>query len=208
MGALVVLILVLDQWLKIYIKSNFYYGEVRPIFGDWFVLEYVENPGMAFGTKFGAKAWHKLALSLFRLGAIIGIVYYLIKQIKLGAKLEFLIALGLVLAGAFGNLIDSMMYDTIFTFNGCEQCNWLEGSGHYVDCDFGKIETRHTGFFLANVVDMFHFDATWPSWLPLIGGAKVFPAIWNLADASISIGIMMILFRQRSYFPKTKKDLN
>lgn len=207
MGALVVLILILDQWLKIYIKSNFAYGEVKPIFGDWFRLEYVENPGMAFGTKFGSAAWHKLALSIFRIIAIAGIVYYMVKQFKAKVKFEFMIALGLILAGAAGNLFDSMFYDFIFPFDGCKQCNWLEGSGNFAQCGPFKTEIRHTGFLMANVVDMFHFNAQWPQWVPIIGGWNVFPAIWNLADASISIGIIMVLIRQKAYFPKKKEEV-
>jgi len=112
---------------------------------------------------------------------------------------------GLILAGAAGNLIDSMFYDFIFPYDPCMGFNHLEGSGVVSDCGFfGKIETRHTGFLLGNVVDMFKFQANWPTWMPFIGGKDVFPAIWNLADASISIGVGMIFIRQRAYFPEKK----
>ncbi len=206
-GVLVALILFLDQLIKVYVKTHFFPGENVPVFGNWFVLEYIENPGMAFGTTFGNKAWHKLALSLFRVVAIIVITIYILKQARAGAKREFLIAVGLILAGATGNLIDSMFYDFAFTYDPCIGFNHLEGSGVVSDCGiFGKIETRHTGFLLGNVVDMFKFQAFWPEWLPLIGGSEVFPAIWNLADASISIGVGMIFIRQRAYFPKTKEN--
>ncbi len=205
MGVLVALILFLDQFIKIYVKTHFFPGENIPVLGNWFVMEYIENPGMAFGTTFGNKAWHKLALSLFRVIAISAISVYLFKQAKAGAKREFLIAVGLILAGATGNLIDSMFYDFVFQYDPCIGFNHLEGSGVISDCGiFGQIETRHTGFLLGNVVDMFKFQAFWPEWLPLIGGSEVFPAIWNLADASISLGVGMIFFRQRAYFPKTK----
>ena len=178
-----------------------------PVAGDWFVLEYVENQGMAFGTKFGSQAWHKLALSIFRMIAIAAIVYYWIKQAKRGARTEFLFAIGLILAGATGNLIDSMVYDYIFEFNPCGDYNQLQGSGIYADCLNGwgeKTEVRHSGFLFGNVVDMFKFQATWPDWLPLLGGKDVFPAIWNLADASITLGVIMVFFRQRKYFPQDK----
>ena len=205
-GAVVALILFLDQFIKVYIKSHFAPGESVSIFGDWFVLEYLENQGMAFGTTFGNKIWHKLALSIFRIVAITGMTYYLIKQAKQGAKRELLIVIGLIVAGATGNLIDSMFYDFVFPYDPCMGFNHLEGSGVVTDCGiFGEIETRHTGFLLGNVVDMFKFQAFWPEWLPWLGGKEVFPAIWNLADASISVGVIMVFIRQRNYFPKEKE---
>jgi len=203
----VFLILLIDQIIKIYVKTHFDPGEVVPVAGDWFVLEYIENQGMAFGTKFGSQAWHKLALSIFRMVAIAAIIYYWIKQAKRGAKTEFLFAIGLILAGATGNLIDSMAYDYLFEFNPCGAFNQLEGSGNFVDCNNGwseKTEVRHYGFLYGNVVDMFKFHAFWPDWMPWLGGKDVFPAIWNLADASITVGVIMVFFRQRKYFPQEK----
>jgi signal peptidase II len=207
---IVALILTLDQIIKIYIKTHFQPGESYPVLGNWFILEYIENQGMAFGTTFGSKMWHKLALSLFRVIAIGALIYYWIKQVKKPEiKLEFLIAVGLVFAGATGNLIDSMFYDFVFTYDPCMPYNHLAGSGIVTDCGFwGEIETRHTGFLFGNVVDMFKFQAIWPSWVPWLGGGEVFPAIWNMADASITIGVVMIFFRQRTYFPKKKVENN
>jgi signal peptidase II len=208
-GALVALILILDQAIKVWVKTRFLNepGGGFNLLGDWFVLEYIENQGMAFGTTFGNKVWHKLALSIFRLGAITGMIIYLFKQSNKGAKLEFLIVIGLILAGATGNLIDSMCYDFMFPYDPCMGFNHLAGSGIKTDCGiFGEIETRHTGFLLGNVVDMFKFHALWPEWVPVLGGKEVFPAIWNLADASISVGVITMLFRQRVYFPKDKKE--
>lgn len=208
---IVAFILLLDQILKIYVKSSFAPGETHAILGDWFVMEYIENQGMAFGTRFGASMWGKLALSLFRIIAISGIVYYLLRQIKSGAKTEFLVALSFILAGATGNLIDSMFYDFVFPVDQYLDCtreyNLLEGSGNIMDCGiYGEVEIRHTGFLFGNVVDMFKFHAYWPESIPLIGGSQVFPAIWNLADASITIGVIMVLIRQRNYFPKKKTE--
>jgi signal peptidase II len=206
-GGIVALILILDQALKIYIKTQFQPGEEVSVFGNWFVLEYIENQGMAFGTTFGNKMWHKLALSIFRIVAIGAICYYWWKQAKQGAKTEFLLAIGLILAGATGNLIDSMLYDFIFPYDPCISFNHLKGSGVVTDCGmFGNIETRHTGFLLGNVVDMFKFHAVWPSWMPLIGNNEVFPAIWNVADTAISIGVGMVFIRQRVYFRKEDKS--
>lgn len=178
----------------------------HPVLGDWFVMDYIENPGMAFGTQFGTKWWHKLSLSIFRIIAIGAIVYYWIKQARRGARTEFLIAVGFILAGATGNLIDSMFYDFAFPFDPCGQFNFMEGSGNFVDCGGFEMETRHHGFLYGNVVDMFKFDAIWPSWVPGLGGSQVFPAIWNLADASITVGVVMVFLRQKKYFPKNKKE--
>jgi signal peptidase II len=207
---LIASILLFDQLLKVYIKTHFLPGESVSLLGDWFLLEYIENQGMAFGTTFGSSIWGKLSLSIFRVIAIIGITYYWIKQAKKGVRLEFLIALGLVLAGAAGNLIDSMFYDFVFPVDQYLDCrlsyNQLEGSGNFADCGFfGQVELRHTGFMLGNVVDMFKFEAYWPEWMPWVGGNEVFPAIWNVADASITVGVFMILIRQRAYFPKEKR---
>jgi signal peptidase II len=205
-GLVVLLILTLDQILKIWVKTSFtVYDEPVNLIGSWFRLMYIENQGMAFGTTFGASIWAKLALSLFRIGAIIGLAIYWYKQAKKQVKLEFLIAVGLIFAGATGNLIDSMFYDFIFKFDPCLSFNFLEGSGIKADCGiFGQQEIRHSGFLFGNVVDMFQFNLTWPSWVPWLGGGDVFPAIWNIADASISSGVIMILIRQRKYFPKEK----
>jgi signal peptidase II len=202
-GAVIALILFLDQLLKVYIKSNFTPGQESPLIGNWLVLDYIENPGMAFGTTFGSKMWHKLALSIFRIIAISGIIYYWFSQAKKGVKREFLIAIGLIIAGATGNLVDSMFYDFVFPYDPCLSFNFLDGSGIKTDCGiFGMHETRHTGFLLGNVVDMFKFQANWPTWIPWVGGNEVFPAIWNVADFSISTGIILIFIRQKKYFPK------
>lgn len=200
-------ILTIDQIVKIYIKTHFIPGEIVSVFGDWFILEYIENPGMAFGTTFGSQIWHKLALSIFRIIAIIGISYYLIQQIRKETKTEFIVAVSLVLAGATGNLIDSMFYDLYFNFDPCMPFNGMEGSGLFADCFGFKREIRNSGFLMGNVVDMFKFQAHWPIWIPIIGGSEVFPAIWNVADASITTGVILIFLRQRTYFKEKKAAL-
>ena len=204
----VVLLLILDQVIKVYIKTSFHPEEHRYLIGSWFSAHYIENQGMAFGTTFGAAIWHKLALSIFRVIAIIFIAYYLIKEARKGAKLSFLIALGFIWAGATGNLLDSMFYDFFFNFNPCDRFNQLEGSKVMADCkDFGRsfpVEVRHRGFLLGNVVDMFQFDVLWPRWVPYLGGGQVFPAIFNVADASITVGVATLIIGQRSFFPKNK----
>lgn len=208
-GGIIFLILLIDQLLKIYVKTHFQLGETHPVIGNWFVMEYIENRGMAFGTSFGNKAWHKLALSIFRIAAVIALIYYWIKKAKEGMKLSFLLPLGLIIAGAMGNLLDSMYYDFYFHYDPCFPYNIQEGSGIWVDCNVWgfpeRLETKPQGFLFGNVVDMFKFDATWPKKMPFFGGEQVFPAIWNLADASISIGIGIILIWNKRFFPKVKK---
>ena len=205
----VLLLLILDQLIKIYIKSSFEPGQTNALFGDWFLLHYIENPGMAFGTTFGTGIWHKLALSIFRFIAIGFLIYYLVKQAKKNTSLEFLLVFGLILAGAAGNLIDSMFYDFFFPLNPCDSFNQMPGSGIKAVCsDYGSnypVELRHQGFMLGSVVDMFQFNVNWPQWVPVLGGQQIFPAIWNLADACISTGVILILIRQRTYFPKKKQ---
>jgi signal peptidase II len=205
-------VLIADQALKIWIKTNFAFSDPSiSLIGDWFKLNYVENQGMAFGATLGGGMWGKLLLSLFRIVAISAISYYIVKQIKKQVPIEFLIVTGLILAGAAGNLIDSMFYDYIFSgyFDPCVPYNQLAGSGNWMDCTYygytEQVEVRHQGFLFGNVVDMFQFDATWPTWIPWLGGSQVFPAIWNIADAAISVGVIMVLFRQKVYFPAEKK---
>ena len=207
---LVISLLILDQVVKIWVKTSFSSDEVKHIFGTWFSLHYIENQGMAFGTTFGSGIWHKLALSIFRILAIGFIIYYIVRESKKAeVRTEYLLAVGLILSGAAGNLIDSMIYDFLFTFNPCEGFNQLPGSGKFMNCkDYGfeyQVEVRHRGFLLANVVDMFQFEAFWPKWVPIVGGGQVFPAIWNVADSCISVGIGWIIIRQRTFFPKKKE---
>ena len=205
-GGLIILILLIDQWLKYYIKTTFQLGEIRPLLGNWLVLEYVENQGMAFGTTFGGKMWHKLALSIFRICAVIGMIYYFIKSANKGTHFGFLLALGAVIAGALGNLLDSMYMDFAFPYDACHPFNISKGSGIWVDCEFwGKMETKPKGFLLGNVVDMFKFDAFWPNSFPLVGGSPVFPAIWNVADFFISAGLIAMIIWNKKFFPKEIK---
>jgi signal peptidase II len=209
-GALIALILFLDQWLKIWVKTSFAQSgeDYIDLAGSWLRLTYVENQGMAFGTTFGSSVWAKLSLSIFRLVAIFGIGWYWYKEAKSGKKMEFLIAIAFVFAGAVGNLIDSMFYDYIFKFDPCLIYNQLEGSGVKAVCHTNfldyPVEVRKQGFLFGTVVDMFQFNFIWPNWVPSLAGKEVFPAIWNLADGSITIGVVMILIRQRVYFPKEK----
>jgi signal peptidase II len=204
---IIILLLIIDQAVKIWVKTSFHYSDPSiPLIGQWFRLNYVENQGMAFGATLGGGMWGKLLLSVFRVVAISFIGYYIYKRIRNGASKEFIIVASLVLAGAIGNLLDSMFYDFIFEFDACVPFNHLDGSGIVATCEiFGyvdEIEVRHQGFLFGNVVDMFQFYVSWPSWMPWLGGSQVFPAVWNVADAAISVGVIYVLFRQKHFFPK------
>jgi len=194
-------LIIMDQALKIYIKSQFQPNETRFLLGHWFALHYIENPGMAFGTTFGAASWGKIALSVFRILAIGGITYYILLEIKKGIGTFQLVALTMILAGATGNLLDSMVYDFIFPFDPCDSFNQMEGSGIKMNCSqYGfsyPVEVRNKGFLFGNVVDMFQFDAYWPTWVPGLSGKPVFPAIWNVADSCISVGVALLIWIQR-----------
>ncbi|MEN9699415.1 MAG: hypothetical protein RLZZ301_613 [Bacteroidota bacterium] len=161
---------------------------------------------MAFGQTFGSGMWAKLLLSIFRMVAIGFIIYYLLRQVKSKASTEFLMVIGLVLAGATGNLIDSLCYDFFFPLNPCDAFNQMPGTGNKGFCKMGQfqyaVELRHHGFLLGNVVDMFQFSVSWPSWMPILKGQQVFPAIWNVADACISSGVIWAIIRQKKFFAK------
>ena len=206
----VLLVLIIDQVIKLWVKTSFSYDDPSiDLIGGWFKLNYVENQGMAFGATLGGGIWGKLILSVFRVIAIVAITYYLVKQIKIGSKREFIVVISLVLAGATGNLIDSMFYDLFFELDPCLSFNQLEGSGIFRECEYygfvEEVEVRNTGFLFGNVVDMFQFDANWPDWMPWLGGSQVFPAIWNVADGAISVAVILVLIRQKTYFSTPAK---
>lgn len=192
---IVLLVLCIDQGLKFYIKLNFTLGEEVSIFGNWFKLHFIENSGMAFGMKFGER-WGKLVLSLFRLGAVIwGLFFIKNKLIGKGYPNGLLVCAALILAGALGNLIDSILFGKIFTISTyhspdpAQLVAWGQG---YTDVFYGK------------VVDMLYFPLftlTWPDWLPMIGGDtfEFFRPVFNVADAAIFIGVVSILLFQRRF---------
>jgi len=189
-------VLLIDQALKIYIKLNFHFGESVPIIKGFFELNFIENPGMAFGWElpFGDG---KIILTLFRIVAVFVIAFYLKRVIKEGQHKGFVTCVSMVLAGAIGNIIDSAIYGRLFTgSSNHSSAHWANGLEHKAYGDFLK----------GDVVDMLHFTLEWPDWtqsMGLIG--LVFPPVFNVADAAISIGVIWILIRQRSYFAKTKK---
>ena len=183
----VVAILLIDQAIKIWVKTSMTLHESIHVF-DWFYITCIENMGMAFGMQLGSK----IVLSLFRVVAITALVYYIRSEVKKNAKTGYVICLAMVLAGAIGNLIDSMFYGLIFN----------ESSPFYVSY-FVPFGTGYAPFLMGKVVDMFYFpiiETDWPSWIPLIGGDHFvfFSPVFNFADTSISVSVVLLLLFYRA----------
>ena len=180
---MVVVLLIIDQWIKLYIKTHFCLGESVRV-TDWFFIEFIENNGMAWGMSFIGKFW----LSLLRSVAIVGLIWYLHRIIKQGTyRLLYIILVAMVLAGAIGNMIDSLFYGLIFTAS----------SPYYVSymVPFGD---GYAPVLMGKVVDMFRFpffSYTWPDWVPFWGGqhGTFFDPVFNFADACVSVGIIAVL---------------
>lgn len=185
--AIVVAILLIDQIIKIEVKTNMTLGEAKRV-TDWFYIEFIENNGMAYGMKF----INKLVLSLFRLFAIGFIGYYLAKIIKKNvAPLGYIVLIAMVLAGAAGNLIDCLFYGLIF-----------DASTPFTVSQFVPFGEGYSTFLHGKVVDMFYFpiiQTTWPEWVPYFGGSEYvfFSPVFDFADACISVGVVALLLFYR-----------
>lgn len=189
----VFIVLLIDQSIKLYIKSNYPIGEVCRIFGDWSRITFTENPGMAFGLEFGGN-YGKLALSLFRIIAVFAGILYIKKIVNEKEHRVFIICVSLILAGALGNILDSAFYGLIFG-----------ESSEYQVAQFMPLEGGYAGFLQGHVVDMFYFpmyEGNFPNWLPIWGGEhfEFFNAIFNFADMAISFGVGIILVFQNILF--------
>lgn len=187
------LVLIIDQTLKIWVKTNMMLGSDIPLAGNWFIIHFIENPGMAFGMEFGGE-YGKLALSLFRIVAVTGIGYVLFTLPKTAPK-GLKICGALVFAGALGNIIDSAFYGIIFNESFNQIATFMPDGGGYAP------------FLHGWVVDMFYFpllNGTFPNWLPIWGGEDFlfFRPVFNVADASISVGIALIFIFQKRFFKK------
>lgn len=192
---IVLAVIVCDQLLKYYIKTHFYYGQEVNVIGHWFKLHFIENEGMAFGMKLGNADMGKLILTLFRLVAVI-FGFFLLKSLVVKNYSKGVIICGaLILAGALGNLIDSMFYGLVFT----------ESSFHLANV--AKLGQGYGKFLHGRVVDMLYFpivETRMPSWVPFVGGSDFvfFEPVFNIADAAISVGVLTLVFFQKRLIHK------
>ena len=191
-------IIFVDQFLKIWIKTHYPTGEVYRVFGmDWFRIHFIENPGMAWGWKFGNETG-KVILTLFRLAAVIFGTWYLGRLVKQRYSRGFIVCASLIYAGALGNLIDSMFYGMIFdkglTYDPAIS-DYLQYSG------VASISSNgYSSFLHGSVVDMLYFP------IFKVGNFEFFSAIFNVADASISVGVITLLIFQKRFFRKAVPD--
>jgi len=193
---LILLILVIDQVLKIWIKTHMQIGDEIQLFGNWGKLHFIENNGMAFGMEMGGRPG-KFILSIFRIIAIIGIGWFLTKLIKRKSNMGLILAVSSIMAGAIGNIIDSAFYGMIFSENFHQPAVLFPPGGGY------------SSFLHGKVVDMFYFpviNTTWPDWSPVRPGQSLvfFRPVFNIADSAITCGVLAILLFQKKMF----KDLS
>lgn len=184
-------ILLIDQVLKIIIKTSMVIGEEIPVLGTWFRIHFLENNGMAFGMEWGGKTG-KAALTIFRMLAIVGISWYLDSIIRKKASLGLILSVSAIIAGAAGNLIDSAFYGMIFSESWHTPATMFPEGGGY------------SSFLQGRVVDMLYFpiiETTWPDWSPIKPGQSFifFRPVFNIADTSITTGVLSILLFQKRF---------
>ena len=179
-----VLLVVIDQVVKILVKSNMEIGEHFNVIGNWFQILFIENEGMAFGMKFGG-AVGKFCLSFFRIALFGALCWWISSLVRKGnAPTGVLVGLTLICAGAFGNIIDSLFYGLIFNY---------------------------APFMFGRVVDMLYFpliDTVWPQWVPFVGGDRLlfFAPVFNIADSCVTVGAIYLIFFQYKFFTRTEES--
>ena len=193
------LLLVIDQWSKFYIKTHFTLSEEVNVMGNWFKLHFLENYGMAFGIEFGG-SWGKIVLTLFRIIFCGVIIYYIQTLIKAKAHLGYTISWTMILVGALGNIIDSVFYGVLFS----ESNAWNVAQ-------FLPVEKGYAAWFHGSVVDMLYFPLIkghFPDWFPFWAGEdfEFFRPVFNVADATISVGFVLILLFQNAFNNSQKKE--
>lgn len=197
--------LVIDQWLKLWVKANAAIGDV--IFEAGILkFQFIENPGMAFGWELGG-LWGKLLLSSFRIIAIIGIAFVIRNLVENKAHKGLVFSVALVFAGAVGNLLDSAFYGVMFD----KGTTWNQEVGQWVGYA-GEAQMNFEGYagvLRGCVVDMIYFEFYWPDWMPFgLGGSEVFPPIFNIADVAVSTGVITMLVFNRKFFGEGKGDFS
>lgn len=190
---LVILLLLLDQAVKIVVKTQMTLDQSIPVFGNWFFIRFIENPGAAFGMQLGG-SYGKLALSLFRIVAVGALCWFLDYLVRKRSNAGLIAGFSLILAGALGNIIDSAFYGLVFS----ESTPWAMAQ-------FLPAGGGYAGFLHGKVVDMLYFplfSGHYPAWLPWVGGEPFtfFSPIFNVADSYITIGIFYLLIFQHKYF--------
>lgn len=194
---IIIVVLIIDQVIKITVKMNMTLDEQIVIF-DWFRIHFIENNGMAYGMTF----INKMVLSLFRVVAVIVVGWYIFKQVRLNASWGYIACLSMILAGAAGNILDSMFYGLFFT----ESTPWAVSN-------IVGIGDGYASFLMGKVVDMFYFpiiDTYYPDWFPFWGGERFvfFSPVFNFADACISVGVvlMLLFYRKELDFEKHTEE--
>lgn len=195
--AIIVAMLIIDQIVKIWIKTTFPIGGDIPLIGQWCRLHFVENKGIAFGLSFG-DSFGKVFLTLFRIVASVALAFVLARQLKKDASYSLVVSLALILVGAVGNVVDSCFYGLIFSESTYEQAATMFPAGG-----------GYAGFLYGKVVDMFYFPMfhwTWPDWVPWVGGSngEFFNAIFNVADSCVCVGVALLIIDQLWLHPDKK----